>query len=153
MIGFHNRVWLCLLRGTSFIFKYNSIYSWLRRLVAGVSPRRPRFDPSSIHVRVVEKKTLEQGFLRVPLFSLSSSFHISSILVLFCMMLLQEGQMSFAWEPSKKECFSKIREQWIEAYFHVVCKGLRKNIDWRYLRTAMLGIYGPKCGSRLGKVT
>ena len=42
------------------------------------------------------------------------------------MLLLKEGQMGFSWVPSKKEYFSKIGEQWIEAYFHVVCKGLRE---------------------------
>jgi hypothetical protein len=42
------------------------------------------------------------------------------------MLLLKEGQMGLAWEPPKKECISKIREQWIEAYFYLVCKGLRE---------------------------
>jgi len=109
---FHNRVRLCLLRGTSLIFKYNSVYSWLRRVIAGFSLRRPRFDPRSVHVRVVvEKVTLGWGFLRVLRFSLSALFHISSILVLFCMLLVKEGQMVLVWELSKQECFSKIREQ------------------------------------------
>jgi len=43
---------------------------WLRRSVAGLSPRRPRFDPSSVHVRfVVEKVALWQVFLPVLQFS------------------------------------------------------------------------------------
>jgi hypothetical protein len=34
---------------------------WLRRLVAGLSPRRPGFDPGSVHVRfVVDKVALGQ---------------------------------------------------------------------------------------------
>ena len=37
--------------------------SWLRRLVAGLSPRRPGFDPGSVHVGfVVDKVALGQVF-------------------------------------------------------------------------------------------
>ena len=37
---------------------------WLRRLVAGLSPRRPGFDPGPVHVRfVVDKVALGQVFL------------------------------------------------------------------------------------------
>jgi len=74
---------------------------------------------------VVEKVTLQRCFLQVPRYSLPASFQLSSILFLY-LLPLKEGQMGLAWEPSKKECFSKIREHWIEAYFHVVCKGLRE---------------------------
>jgi hypothetical protein len=36
---------------------------WLRRLVAGLSPRRSGFDSGSVHVRfVVDKVALGQGF-------------------------------------------------------------------------------------------
>jgi hypothetical protein len=43
---------------------------WLRRLVAGLPPRRPGFDPGLIHVGfVVDKVTLGQVFLRVLRFS------------------------------------------------------------------------------------
>jgi hypothetical protein len=36
---------------------------WLRRLVAGLSPRRPRFDPGSVHVGfVVDRVALGQVF-------------------------------------------------------------------------------------------
>ena len=39
---------------------------WLRRLVAGFSPRRPGFDPVSVHVGfVVDKVALGRVFLRV----------------------------------------------------------------------------------------
>jgi hypothetical protein len=52
----------------------------LRRLVAGLSPRRPGFDPGSVHVRfVVDKVALGQGFLRVVGFPLIISFHWCSI--------------------------------------------------------------------------
>ena len=40
--------------------------SWLRRLVAGLSPRRPGFDSGSVHVGfVVDKVSLGQVFPRV----------------------------------------------------------------------------------------
>jgi hypothetical protein len=43
---------------------------WLRRLFAGLSPRRPGFRPGSVHVGfVVDKVTLGQVFLRVLRFS------------------------------------------------------------------------------------
>jgi hypothetical protein len=45
------------------------IVLWLTRLVAGLSPRRLGFDPSSLHVRFFANMvTLEQVFLRVLLF-------------------------------------------------------------------------------------
>jgi hypothetical protein len=53
---------------------------WLRRLVAGISSRRPGFDPGSFDVRfVVDKVALGQVFLRVVGFPLSISFHWCSI--------------------------------------------------------------------------
>jgi hypothetical protein len=43
---------------------------WLRRLVAGLSPRRLGFDPGSVHVGfVVDKVVLGQVFPRVLRFS------------------------------------------------------------------------------------
>jgi hypothetical protein len=43
---------------------------WLRRLVAGLSPRRPGFAPWSVHVGfVVDKMVLGKVCLRVPRFS------------------------------------------------------------------------------------
>jgi hypothetical protein len=43
---------------------------WLRRLIAGLSPRRPGFDSGSVHVGfVVDKVALGQVFLRVLRFS------------------------------------------------------------------------------------
>ena len=44
--------------------------SWLRRLVAGLSPRRPGFDPRSIYVRFVLKSVeLRQVSFRIFLFT------------------------------------------------------------------------------------
>jgi hypothetical protein len=50
--------------------------AWLRRLVAGLSPRRHGFAPGSAHVAfVVDKVAMVQVFLRVLRFPLSLSFH------------------------------------------------------------------------------
>jgi hypothetical protein len=55
---------------------------WLRRSVAGLSPRRTGFDPNSVYVGfVVGKVTLEQAYLPVRRYSLSVSFHHRSILI------------------------------------------------------------------------
>jgi hypothetical protein len=57
----------------------NIIYGavpWFRQLVTGLSPRRPEFDPGSVHVGfVVDKLALGQVFPRVLQFPLSISFH------------------------------------------------------------------------------
>jgi hypothetical protein len=48
----------------------NEVVPWLRRLVTGLSPRRPGFDPGSVHVGfVVNKVALGQVFPRVIRFS------------------------------------------------------------------------------------
>jgi hypothetical protein len=49
---------------------------WLRRLAAGLSPRRPGFAPGPVHVGfVVEKVALRQFVLRILQVLLSVSFH------------------------------------------------------------------------------
>jgi hypothetical protein len=49
---------------------YRMAVPWLRRLVAGLSPRRSGFDPGSVHVGfVVDKVALGQVFPRVLRFS------------------------------------------------------------------------------------
>jgi hypothetical protein len=59
--------------------KYEAV-TWLRRLVAGLSQRRPGFDTRSVHVRfVVDEVALGLVFLRVVGFPLSISFHWCSI--------------------------------------------------------------------------
>jgi hypothetical protein len=74
---------VCLLRGTDWIFILNAYVCiirvnfllekalpWLRRLVAGLSPRRPGFDPRSVHMGfVVDKVALGLVFLPVLQFS------------------------------------------------------------------------------------
>jgi len=47
---------------------------WLKRLVAGLSPRRPGFNSRPVYVGfVADKFALGQVFLRVPLFPLCHS--------------------------------------------------------------------------------
>jgi hypothetical protein len=53
---------------------------WLRQLVAGIPPRRPGFDPGSVHVGfVVDKVAVGQVFPQVLRFPLSISFRGFSI--------------------------------------------------------------------------
>jgi hypothetical protein len=50
---------------------------WLRRLVAGLSPWRPGFDPGSVHVGfVADEVALAQCFTEYFDFSLSISFQL-----------------------------------------------------------------------------
>jgi hypothetical protein len=50
-------------RNTRYINTMSEAVPWLRRLVAGIPPRRPGFDPGSVHVGfVVDKVALEQVF-------------------------------------------------------------------------------------------
>jgi hypothetical protein len=83
---------------------------WLRRLIAGLLPRRPGFDHRSIHVRcVMDKVALERGFLGVFLFSLSVSFH--ECLYMCC---------SYQNERAKfGNVSSKIREHYTEMHYDV----------------------------------
>ena len=114
----YNRGGMCLLRGTDWIFIYNCSFifafkavPWLRHLAVGLSPRRPGFDLSWVHVRfVVEEVALGQDF------SPSTSvflcpYHFSNASFIFiCVLLLLEGEMDEAWEPSKKRWFFVNRE-------------------------------------------
>jgi hypothetical protein len=58
--------------GAGWLSRYSNyaMGPWLRRLAAGLPPRRPGFDPGLVHVRfVVDKVALGQVFLRVLRFS------------------------------------------------------------------------------------
>jgi len=69
---------------------------WLRRLRAGLSPRRLVFDASSVHVRfVIDKAALGQVSVRLYL--------VCIIPPMLNAHLLQEGQMVEVCEPSKKQ--------------------------------------------------
>jgi hypothetical protein len=63
--------------------RYGKAVSWLRRLVAGFTSRRPGFDPRSVQVGfVVDKVALGQVFPPEYFgFTLSSSFHRCSIIL------------------------------------------------------------------------
>jgi hypothetical protein len=65
---------------TDYLPKLSPAVPWLRRLVGGLSPRRPGFDLGSVHVGfVVDKVALGQVPPRVHWFPLSTSFHRCSI--------------------------------------------------------------------------
>ena len=89
---------MCFLWGRNWIFIVLSLISrcktvpWLRRLVDGLSPRWPRFDPGPVHVRfVVDKMALAFVCQYHPP---NAPFTLSLIL------LLWEGQAGDVWEPS-----------------------------------------------------
>jgi len=87
------------------------IRPWLRRLVSGLTPRRSGFDPRPVHlIFVMFKVALWHFSLPVLQFPLSVPFHQWSILIFIYMLLLQ-GQMGAAWEPSeKKQCFFETKK-------------------------------------------
>jgi hypothetical protein len=70
---------------------------WLRWLLAGLSPRWPRFDPTAAHVRfVVNTVALREGF--PPEYfavHLSILFHQCPMISFMCMSMLPAGQMLF----------------------------------------------------------
>jgi len=73
----------CTVVRTLFIlFQYQAALSWLWRLVAGLAPRRPWFDPRTLYVGVIcWTKWHRNAFLREHSnFPLSVSFHYCSIL-------------------------------------------------------------------------
>jgi len=77
---------------------------WIRRLVAGLSPRRCAFNPSSFNVRfVVEKVALWRVFLPVLIFS-AVSFLQRSIRIFTYMLCFPDGQTGEAQVPFKKQC-------------------------------------------------
>ena len=125
---------MCLLRGTEWIFIYNtSQYQFLRlkRLVTGLSPRRSGFDPRSVHVRfVVGRMVIRQGFLPVLLFPLSASFHQCFMLISIYMFLLPKGQTDEVWELSKKAILLRksedIQQKSTFNFFLPVFKGLKQ---------------------------
>jgi len=62
------------------LFRWHAELKWLRQSVAGFILRKPGFDPTTVHGKLVEKVTSGQGFLRVlpssPVSSSPSMFHI-----------------------------------------------------------------------------
>ena len=98
---FYNRDGDCLLRGRT-----ESILNtlpYLRKLVPGLSPRRPSFDSRPGRVKfVMGKQALGQVFHRLIRFPLPLSFHHCSIIIFVHALLLTEGQTDEAWERSKQ---------------------------------------------------
>jgi len=108
----------CTIRTECLTIIYVTFYlemlrPWHRRLIAGLSPRRPRFDDRSIHVRcVIDKVALGRGFLRVFLFLLSVSFH--ECLSICCSY--QNERAKFG-NVAKINYLSKIRDHYIEMLY------------------------------------
>ena len=61
---------------------------WFRRLVVGLSQRRPGFDPVSVHVRFVVESGNGTGIFWVVWLALSPSFHQCPTLSFIYMLLL-----------------------------------------------------------------
>jgi len=118
---------VCSLRGTDCIFTrylrwFLSLRAvpWLRRLVASLSGRRPRFVPRSVHVElVVDKLALGQVFLPTfmvfpdrfipPMFHTHLYLHVALI-------RMTNGRSLGTFQ--KAMLFQKIGEHWIEKCFH-----------------------------------
>jgi len=76
------RNWICILM--CLISRCKTV-PWLRRLVDGLSPRWPRFDPSPLQVRsVVDRVALRHGFCRVLRLS-PVSITLSMLPLLLCL--------------------------------------------------------------------
>ena len=76
----------------------NKAVTWLRRLVASLSPRMPGFEATQVNRRyVVDKVALGQDFLKVPLFPYIDI--ISSCTLILYLLLLSERQADEGWEP------------------------------------------------------
>jgi hypothetical protein len=72
--------WFFLWHKYSLEVKLTRAVPWLRRLVVGLSPRRPGFDPGSVHMGfVVEEVALGRFFPECFGFPLPISFHRRSI--------------------------------------------------------------------------
>jgi len=84
------------------VFVFKEAIPWLRRWVASLSPRRPRFEVRSVPLLfVVDKVALGQGFLRVLRLSLVNIIPLvlRTHLYLYAALPWQTGEV---WEPSKK---------------------------------------------------
>jgi hypothetical protein len=81
--------------------------AWCRRLVAGILPWKPGFDPRSVQVRfVMGLVALGQVLLGVLRFPLSVSCQQCSVFILIYMILLPAGQTDEAMEAYRKQCSS-----------------------------------------------
>jgi hypothetical protein len=87
-----------------FNFRLSMDVPWLRRLVAGLSPRRlGSIAGQSMWDLWWTKWHCDRLFSQYVGFLLSVSFHQCSTLI-FTQLLLAEVQMGEVWKPSKKQC-------------------------------------------------
>ena len=140
----------CVQNGTNLILKNNSSkfsffkgVSWLRRLVAGLSPRRTGFYPQSVRPHDVcgGISGTGTGLLLVIRSSPSRSFDQYSTLIFIHMFLLPEVHIGIACEPSKKQrSFGKLESNGLKSVFtFFVFKGVNKDYDddqnkWRGIK-------------------
>jgi len=87
---------------------------WLRRLVASLSPRKPRFDLSSAHVELVDSVALEHIFIRALRFSLVSFIPplLHTHLRLYDALTSSTNRRHQGTLPSKKQCYFVNRAAW-----------------------------------------
>jgi len=102
---------------------------WLRRLVAGLSSRRPKFDPKSFHVRsVVEKVAVGQVFLRLmwfpPVNIIPPMSHTPLHLHTALTRWTNERSLG-TFQQSNAFCFSDIGET--EMYFRIPFSILKRH--------------------------
>ena len=124
LVGFHNRDWQCLLRGTHSVFiciqvnfRTQKAVPWLRQYIAGLSSRIPGFDPMRVRVRfMVYKVALWQVSLAVLRFSSVSTIAPTPPIHIY-LLLSAEGQTG---EPStQNKAVSGIGKHWIGKQFHI----------------------------------
>ena len=101
---------------------------WLRRLVAGLSLRRPEFDPRSVHVKfVVDKVALRQVFLWVlrlfPVSAIPSMFR-THLHLHVALRILQQ-----------KSVISEMSDHWMGTYLHFYGACLRENLVSPFILT------------------
>lgn len=107
---------------------------WIRKLVAGLSLRRNRFDAGSVHVGfVVEEISLEQDFLQVLRFPLSVSFHACSTRIYVYWRLLAEWQVGEIWFLKRKKCpFWNRKALDTNVLLLFLTPQRDKNVQWRW---------------------
>jgi hypothetical protein len=109
--------------------------TWLKRLVAGLSPLRPGFAPGSVHMRfVVSRVALVQSFLRVILFSPVNIIHCGSP---YSYIIWGINNRPLGWP----QFIDNVSRHQHEQPCLLVCMGVhfvpspsRKNINWGCVR-------------------
>lgn len=95
--------------------------SWLRKLVAGLSLRKPQFDPTSVQVRfVADIVGLEDCYSDLWGFPLSESFQHGSIFIIIYILVVRTRRTN-GWSLHTFQIvmsFSENAEHWLEEHFH-----------------------------------